>query len=316
MSAPHRQRALEALVVFVAALAFYGATLAPTLIWGDSAWLVLNILRGSLHFGTASDHPLFELVGRAFAKLPGDPSRNINLEAAVFGALTVMLVYRCARQLGHLAARRWHRGRGAVCVSRLLAPLSGGRGVHSQRLLSRSHAERTPRLEASSAVALPLRCADGIGIGLTNHLVLASVAPAAVVFVVATNPRRFLSRWTVICGAALAVVAIALVVVAPPALTAAFRKLWVGPPSISQYSRAFSESGTDSARSGILPAVPAVSVPLSVVAAWIGGCLRDRAPHRPASGTTRTHHCGERHHFHPSNEVAESGHDKVRVLHR
>src|SRR5712691_396296 len=91
---------MDLAVVFASALAFYWATLAPTVIWGDSAWLTLQTIIGSAKFGTAGDHPLFSWVGRLFLALPGEPARNLNFEAAVFGALTVMLVYRCARQLG------------------------------------------------------------------------------------------------------------------------------------------------------------------------------------------------------------------------
>src|ERR1700694_1718314 len=94
-------RAAALACVFGAALAFYAATLAPAVIWGDSASLSTYARsRSLLGFGTAGDHPLFLLVASGFAALPGDVARNVNFAAAFFGALTVMLVYRCGRLLG------------------------------------------------------------------------------------------------------------------------------------------------------------------------------------------------------------------------
>src|SRR5713226_4860807 len=102
-------RAAELTGVFGAALAFYAATLAPAVIWGDSAMLSVDALSRSVSLGTAGDHPLFVLVASGFAALPGDVARNVNFAAAFFGALTVMLVYRCGRLLG--ASRRPPRAR-------------------------------------------------------------------------------------------------------------------------------------------------------------------------------------------------------------
>src|SRR5712692_3794749 len=109
-------RAAELTGVFGAALAFYAATLAPAVIWGDSAMLSVDALSRSVSLGTAGDHPLFVLVASGFAALPGDVARNVDFAAAFFGALTVMLVYRCGRLLG--ASRpAAATGAAALCVS-------------------------------------------------------------------------------------------------------------------------------------------------------------------------------------------------------
>jgi asparagine N-glycosylation enzyme membrane subunit Stt3 len=125
---------LDFALIVATALAFYSLTLGPTVIWGDSATLSIEAFRGTLRWGTAVDHPLFVLVGHWFSKLPGEVASNVNLAAAVFGALTVGLVYVCGRQMNvsRVAAAI---GASALAVS----PLSRGRSVHSERVFPRSH---------------------------------------------------------------------------------------------------------------------------------------------------------------------------------
>src|SRR5262245_40795717 len=106
----------DSFLIFAIALAFYAVTLAPAVIWGDSASLALNALSGSVSLATAGDHPLFILVGHWFSALPGDPARNVNFAAAVFGALAVMLVYRSGRLLGTSRFAAF-TGAAALCVS-------------------------------------------------------------------------------------------------------------------------------------------------------------------------------------------------------
>ena len=100
---PHEHpmsRTVELAWVFAAALVFYNETLAPSVVWGDSASLGVEAVGRSLTFGTAGDHPFFVLAASLLAALPGDVARHVNLASAVFGALAVMLVYRCGRLLG------------------------------------------------------------------------------------------------------------------------------------------------------------------------------------------------------------------------
>src|SRR5262245_48534701 len=103
-------------LVFAAALAFYALTLAPTVAWGDSAGLSLAAVQGYSEFINAASHPFFTVVGRLFVALPGDPGRNVNFEAAMFGALCVSLVYGCARLLG-ASKTAAATGAAALCVS-------------------------------------------------------------------------------------------------------------------------------------------------------------------------------------------------------
>src|SRR4051794_29953662 len=82
--------------------------------WGDSASFALDASVGTLALGTAADHPLFVLVGHLLSKITGDAARAVNVEAALFGALAVAMVYRCSRQLG---ASRLGAAAGAASLS-------------------------------------------------------------------------------------------------------------------------------------------------------------------------------------------------------
>lgn len=225
---------MELVVVFVLALSFYSVTLAPTILWGDSAWLTLFARLGATGFRTAGDHPLYLRVGQLFMALPGEPARNMALESAVFGALAVMLVFRIGRQLGvsRLSAAI---GAGALCVSHafwlhavipevytantffLLATLS---------LLVQWHLTgRTLFLAGAFAIFL---------LGLTNHLVLASALPAIAVFIAIARPKIFLTARAA-GAAALIVLAAVTAALVPSPLSRALIKIWVGPPGISDY---------------------------------------------------------------------------------
>jgi hypothetical protein len=223
------------LVVFSAALALYWFTLAPTVVWGDSTWLALDSFFGFVRTSTASDHPLFVLVGRAFAGLPGDVARNINLESAVFGALAVALVCRCATRLG-ASPLPAATGGAALAVSHAFWLHAVIAEVYTANafflaatlnlLIDWYLTGRWRWLAAAVAV---------LAVGLMNHLVLASVVPAAVVFVVATKGRTLL-RWESLAVVGVILVAVAAVAIAPPAAVAArLRSLWYGPPGIGEY---------------------------------------------------------------------------------
>ncbi len=228
-------RRADLALVFGAALGFYSATLAPTVIWGDSASLSLNALRLPLHLRTAGDHPLFVLVGHAFSKLPGDLARNVNFEAAVFGALTVMLVYGTGRLLG--------TSRLAAAVGAAALTVSHAFWLHS--VIAEVYTANA--FFMVSAINLLLmwqrrddwRCLAAAGlvflVGLANHLVLAALAPAASAFVVAVYGRRLLSRRSLLTMGTLVAVVIAAVAAQPGTVAESLQKLWYGPPGIAEY---------------------------------------------------------------------------------
>jgi hypothetical protein len=226
--------ARDLLLVFAAALAFYCATLAPTVIWSDSAAYAREVLVGPLQFGTAADHPLFIVIGQLLSPLPFELAWLLNLESALFGALAVAMVYRCARQMGtsRIAAAI---GAAALGVSQAFWLHSVITEVYSANafflaatlsfLLEWGVKQQWRYLGAASLV---------FAVGLTNHLVLLAVLPAALVFVVVSNPRALLTRRALLTLAGLAVTLAAIVVAVPPVRNA-IRHVWIGPPSIWEY---------------------------------------------------------------------------------
>ena len=73
-------------IIFVAALALYIVTLAPSYVWGDSTKLLFYVLEKKFvglgaGFGT---HPLHNVLGYAFSLLPLPFAYSQNLLSAFF----------------------------------------------------------------------------------------------------------------------------------------------------------------------------------------------------------------------------------------
>lgn len=86
-------------LAFLGPLAFYYFTLAPTVMWGDSADLALKVHDFILD-PAADGHPLFIVLGSIFDFfLPGDLAVNLNFMSAFFAALTVFFVYLSIRKI-------------------------------------------------------------------------------------------------------------------------------------------------------------------------------------------------------------------------
>ena len=256
--------------MFALALTFYSVTLAPTVIWGDSAALVLASLHGSLHLSGPVDHPLFILAGRYFSLLPGDVARNVNFEASVFGALAVMLVYRCGRVLGtsRLAAAI---GAAALCVSHAFWLHSVIAEVYTANafflaatlnlLLEWKRRQRWPWLAAAVAA---------FAIGLTNHLVLAAIVPAAIAFVLAVAGRQLVMRRLLPGLVVLLAVTSAIALASPGPVAATVRGFWDGPAGLSGYMGLDFEPGPAAREAGyyllyLIYQFPSVSLLLGFV---------------------------------------------------
>ncbi len=84
--------------VFIATRGFYYITMAPTVIWGDSADFALKV-HDLLLDPAADGHPLYVLLGRVFSWLPGELGVNLNFMSTFFSALAVMLVYLIVRMI-------------------------------------------------------------------------------------------------------------------------------------------------------------------------------------------------------------------------
>jgi hypothetical protein len=87
-------------LVFLGSLGLYHFTLAPRVMWGDSADLALKVFDFTLD-PAADGHPLFIVLGRIFSLfLPwGELALKLNSMCAIFAALTVLFVYLALRKI-------------------------------------------------------------------------------------------------------------------------------------------------------------------------------------------------------------------------
>ncbi len=93
---------LFAVLIGLSALALYIRTLAPSLLWGDSAeFQTLSYTMGMTH---PSGYMTQIMLGKLFTYIPvGNIAYRVNLMSAFFGALTVGQVYLIVRILGGLS---------------------------------------------------------------------------------------------------------------------------------------------------------------------------------------------------------------------
>ncbi len=84
--------------VFMVTMGLYIMTMAPSVIWGDSADFALKV-HSFLLDPAADGHPLYVLLGRVFSWLPGELGVNLNFMSAFFAALAVTLVYLITKML-------------------------------------------------------------------------------------------------------------------------------------------------------------------------------------------------------------------------
>src|SRR5688572_22759090 len=93
---------LFAVLIGLIALALYIRTLAPSLLWGDSAeFQTLSYTLGMTH---PSGYMTQIMLGKLFTYIPvGNIAYRVNLMSAFFGAFTVAQVYLIVRLLGGLS---------------------------------------------------------------------------------------------------------------------------------------------------------------------------------------------------------------------
>jgi hypothetical protein len=97
---PYRWQQVLALPIFVAALGLYALTLAPTVVTLFDDSLEFQLVTYQLGIAHPSGYPLYTLLGWLFTRLPvGDVAYRVNLMSAIFGALTVALVYLIGLEL-------------------------------------------------------------------------------------------------------------------------------------------------------------------------------------------------------------------------
>ena len=200
MNGDWQRRTLAALAP-VAAFAVYLQTMYPGLVsTGDSPkFQFVGRIWGTPH---NPGYPLYVAVSHLFSHLPiGTLAYRINLMSAVFGAVTVWLMVLLVRRLtGSTAA-----GVGAALM------LAFGLVFWSQAIIAEVYTLGTALLAA--ALLFAVRWADtrrpvdlllavaAVAVAVGNHLTILLVAPALVVFVLATDWRAALKPRVLIAGA-------------------------------------------------------------------------------------------------------------------
>jgi hypothetical protein len=178
-------------LVFLATLALYLSTLAPTVFNLDSAELTTAAYTGGIL--RSPGYPLYLLIGRVWSRLPiGDVGYRMNLLSAVCGALTVALAYRLARRLG---VGPWPAATavGLLAVSHYFWAMSSIAEVYT--LHTAFVAALLLALVAYGERPEPKRLAVAtliVGLAFGNHVATVLLAPGCLLYVIWQGGRRAL----------------------------------------------------------------------------------------------------------------------------
>lgn len=192
---PNRADFMIALAVGVCALAVYVRTLAPDMLYGDSAeFQTLAYTLGTTH---STGYPVYLLLARLLGFLPiGSLAWRVNLLSAVGAATTVSGVFLLTRYLtrsrigallGSVALGLSYTFWSQAIIAEVYTPALALLSV-VVLLLWRWHNAPAERNRALLSAAL----LSGLGLGVHAFVVL--IAPTAVVFVISTLWLRRL-RW-------------------------------------------------------------------------------------------------------------------------
>ena len=185
------------IVVFIFSFLLYVATLAPDIIWGDSANFankVSNLQFSNLRLGNAQNHPLYFILGKIFSWLPGPVAWNLNLMSAFFASLTLFFVFHIILQLTK-SIPAGIIGAAALCFSHtfwlhaVIAEVYTLNGFFVVLIIYIMLQWRyKPEKKWLFFVLISLI------IGLTNHLVLILIGPALIYLLFVINPGIILRR--------------------------------------------------------------------------------------------------------------------------
>ncbi len=194
-------RSWRGLVAFLAPLALYLPTLAPTVYNLDSAELTTAAATGGLV--RATGYPLYLSIGQFWSRLPlGDVGYRMNLLSAVCGAGTVFVADRLLRRwgvgpaaafgaLGLLATGPTFWGLSLVAEVYTLHTL-----IMAGLLLALLRwAEAPEEARRSAAVGLLL------GLGAAHHAATVLLLPAVLLFAMLAAPHAMLRPRTLLSGA-------------------------------------------------------------------------------------------------------------------
>jgi hypothetical protein len=164
-------------------------TLAPGVIWGDSAKFALEV--NNLHLGYHADsHPLFIVLGKMFSLLPLEPAYSLNLLSAVCASIAVFLVYLIIIEITNSKISAV-AGALALCVSHafwLHAVIAEVYDLNAAFIASVIFFVLKWRKDINNYTPLYI-AAFLCGLGLTNHRIIIFDIIGAAIFVLVTEPK-------------------------------------------------------------------------------------------------------------------------------
>jgi len=214
-----KTRLLICIIIFVLTLGIYLFTLCPTIYWEDSAaFSSVHALLGIPH---SPGFPLYVLLGRLFLLLPiGNSAFLSNSMSAFWGSMSLVILYLLISSL-----KRSGEDRSKPRI--LLSPLSATAGILFLSFTS-SFWLQTVRAEVYTLnlfftlilIFLSIKWADdnlsidsykifllfsfSFGISLANHpLLIATLAPAFLLYYLMTDAKRFLAPTRLMLGSVL-----------------------------------------------------------------------------------------------------------------
>ena len=226
----------DEIAVLIIAFLFYCLTLAPTIIGGDSSQLAINVAQLNLHFGNASDHPLYIIIGRLFSLLPFELAYSMNIMSAFFGAFSIMLIYLIIKKISgsHFPAAF---GALSLMVSHtfwqhsVIAEVYTLHGFFLSLLIYLTVIKSENRFIKYSVPFIFL-------IGTCNHLILVTTIPAFIYYILA-NSTSDIRKKVVIIGASFVVLFLFIIgffyLMEAYYLKRILRRILLGPPPILHY---------------------------------------------------------------------------------
>lgn len=185
----------------------YGLSLAPTVLWGDDAMFQMALARGSL-----TNHPLWGILARVFARVPlGDMAFRANLASSVYAVGAITFLYLAA--LGAGGGVRAALGAGiTLAISHTFWLESVRAEVYTLHLML-FFAGLWMLLRWRSAPQHQLWLCGGLilwGVGTVNHLLLTVALPGGLWLILSSLPPAARKRALVEVLAALVLSLLAL----------------------------------------------------------------------------------------------------------
>lgn len=202
---------ISAFAIFIFSFMFYFFTLAPTILWGDSAKLALYVYNFYLPFDLIGGHPLHTIAGKLFSFMPiNDFACRQNLMSAFFGSASLVILYFLMRQIGikgvssALATLAF-----AVSHTFWLTSVINESYAISIFFISTMLLILTLFCRLESKVSLICLCSFLFGLSLTNNLISVFLLPGILYIFLLKENRALIFKYAVfwipsfICGISL-----------------------------------------------------------------------------------------------------------------